>query len=64
MGELREPGAEVGRHVLALPAPLNKDGEVLGLGSHRDGNRAVVIKTPPPLQDLLGALLVLPEVGL
>jgi hypothetical protein len=48
--------------VLACASPLDEHGKVVRL--RPDGGRqdAIVIKPPAPLQGLLGALLILPEV--
>jgi hypothetical protein len=45
-----------------LAAPLDEHCEIVCLGTYRRRDCAVIIEAPPALQNLLGALLILPEV--
>jgi hypothetical protein len=48
--------------LLALPRPVEQDGQIVALLAQRLGQRLVTLEPPPFLEDLLRRALVLPEV--
>jgi hypothetical protein len=48
--------------LLALPRPVEQNGQIVALLAERLGQCLVVLKAPPFLEDLLRAALVLPEI--
>jgi hypothetical protein len=60
--ERLQPFSQVGFDVLALPRPVDQDGQVVGLAAQRRRQRAIVFEAPAALQQLLRRSLVLPEV--
>jgi hypothetical protein len=53
---------EIGRHVFALPGPVDEHDEIVCLSPQRRGERLVVLEPAPALLNSLRGGLILPEV--
>jgi len=63
-GQIVEPAREVVGDWLPRFGPLDQHSEIFGTAAKRFAEIAIFFQAPPPLEQLLCAGLVLPEVGI
>ena len=62
--EFVEAAREIVEHRLARLGPLDQHGEIVARAAQRLAEVAILLEPPAPLQQLLRAGLILPEVGI